>query len=262
MSYVMESKGETARLIAQESVEATDGPLDAVGISRGQAVLDAGCGPGVVTRKLCERVGPTGKVTGIDLSAERLAAARKRCAAFPYAEFAERSVLDTGLPDASVDAVWCQFVLEYLPDRKAALREFARVVRPGGKVIVSEIDGLGLNNWPMPPEVEQGCQKLVAALAPTGFDLFAGRKLFSELRELGFEAVKVHVFPQYVVAGAADARTLDDWRVRFEALAPLAAPGFGGLAEYRKFADAFLAMFADDRSLNYSVQLVTEGIRR
>ncbi len=261
MKYIMESVHETHRLIEQEAAEATHLPLQRLRIEPGHRVLDAGCGPGLITRKLAEQVGPTGEVVAIDLSAPRLASAKGACDGVPQVNFAVADIRNTGLPDASFDRVWSQFVLEYVPDRTSALRELIRVTRSGGRIGVSEIDGLGLNNFPFPAEVEAGCRTLVEALAPTGFDLFVGRKLFSEFKLLGLKDVQVHVFPQYVVAGRADARMIEDWRIRFDTLEPAVVGHFGGRSAYRQFCDAYLALLEDENSLKYSVQLLTVGTR-
>ncbi|HSP81091.1 MAG TPA: methyltransferase domain-containing protein, partial [Myxococcaceae bacterium] len=150
MTYIMESGAETQRLIAQQRADNVRQALALTGLRPGAHVLDAGCGPGVITGELAEVVGPSGRVTGLELSPERLEEARRLNAHRPEVSFVQADIRRTGLPDASFDYSWSQFVLEYLPDRRVAIEELMRVTRPGGKVVVSEIDGLGFNNWPFP----------------------------------------------------------------------------------------------------------------
>lgn len=110
--------------------------IELAGLRPGERVLDVACGTGVVTRVAAERVGPTGKVTGLDINKEMLAAARAQ-AAPPTVEWVEGSALAIPLPDGSVDAVVCQQGLQFFPDRVAAAREMHRVLAPGGRLALS-----------------------------------------------------------------------------------------------------------------------------
>lgn len=258
----MEHSAESRRLLAQEQANPSLERLRLTGLTAGQAALDMGCGPGAVTSAMAALVGPKGSVTAADPSPERLEEARRRLFGLPQVRFEQAALPGTGLPAASFDYVWCQFVLEYLAEPTSALGELARLTRPGGKVVVSEIDGFGLAYWPAPAVVERGRATFLDALAKTGFDLFIGRKLFHHFHALGLADVKVHLSPFHVTAGAADEQLEDDWRTRFEALSPVMVPAFGGPAPWREFQAAYLALLADPTAFKYSVILTAEGTRR
>lgn len=109
-----------------------------VGVLAGQRVLDVATGRGAVLLPAAEAVGPTGSVTGLDLSegmvrATREEAARRGVAAEVLVGDAE--ALD--FPDATFDLVLCGFGLMFLPQVALALAEFRRVLRPGGRLGVS-----------------------------------------------------------------------------------------------------------------------------
>ena len=107
--------------------------IDIAGIARGQQVLDVACGTGVLARAAADRVGDAGAVVGVDLNPAMLAvAARVR----PDLEWREADVADLPFADGRFDAVLCQSALFFFPDVVGALREMARVVRPGGVVAV------------------------------------------------------------------------------------------------------------------------------
>jgi SAM-dependent methyltransferase len=95
--------------------------------------LDAACGTGRVAQYLhaCGH-----QVVGVDNSSEMLALARKR---LPGADFREGALEDLPLPDASVDLVVTTLALCHVPDLKAVLAEFARVLRPGGDLVISDM---------------------------------------------------------------------------------------------------------------------------
>lgn len=258
----MESEQEAQRLARQAQALPVRGHLLTTGLAPGMKALDAGCGPGVTTAIMADVVGPQGSVRGVDFSAQRLAEARAHCASLPQCSFAEGDVRKLELPDNTFDYTWSQFVLEYLPNPAGALAELIRVTRPGGRVVVSEVDGLGLQNWPFPAELEEGTRKIIAALSAAGLDLEIGRKMFHLFRRAGLEPVRVHLAPLWVVAGAADTRLINDWRQRFETLEPVAAPAFGGRPAYQAYCEQYLGLLSDPDALKYAVLLITEGQKR
>lgn len=262
LNYIMESGDEARRLLVQERTGNAREALRRAGLAAGHRVLDAGCGPGGITDIIAEEVGASGHVTGMDLSEERLAQARRVNERHAHVRLHVGDVRDTRLPDASFDFTWSQFVLQYLPDRRAALEELVRVTRPGGRVVISEFDGFGMNNWPFPEPLRDWCQRFVDAVRQrTGVDIHVGRKVFTELRALGLSAVKVHLLPQYVIAGEADLDLRQDWETRFSALEPVVAPVLGGVEAYRAMCQEYLQLLVNPDVLKYSVLLVTEATR-
>lgn len=262
MKYIMESYDEARRLLIQERSGNAREALVMAGLRAGARVLDAGCGPGGITEMIAELVGPTGHVTGMDLSEERLTHARQLNQHHAHVRFLPGDVRDTRLPEASFDFTWSQFVLQYIPERRAALQELVRVTRPGGKVVISEFDGFGVNNWPFPEPLREWSQRFVDAVRQTtGLDIHVGRKIFTELRQLGLHPVRVHLLPQYVIAGEADAAMIQDWETRFSALEPLVAPLLGGPQAYRAMCQEYLQLLVNPDALKYSILLVTEATR-
>jgi SAM-dependent methyltransferase len=107
---------------------------DAAGIVPGDRVLDVACGTGVVAREAARRAGPDGRVAGVDPNAGMLAVARARGGPVDYREGRAEAL---PFPDASFDAVVCQFGLMFVADRPAAVAEMRRVLRPGGRLAVA-----------------------------------------------------------------------------------------------------------------------------
>ena len=121
--------------------------VDAAHLAGGERVLDLACGTGVVTRIAAQRVGPQGRVTGIDLNAGMISVARSLPApeGGPV-EWLEGSALAIPLPDASMDAVLCQQALQFFPDKALSLREMHRVLDRGGRLALSVWSSAGLYN--------------------------------------------------------------------------------------------------------------------
>jgi ubiquinone/menaquinone biosynthesis C-methylase UbiE len=103
----------------------------------GERVLDVACGTGVVARLASEQVGATGSVAGLDINAGMLAVARDATPPRMPIEWHEASADAIPFSDASFDVVLCQMGLQFMPDKRAALREMQRVLVPGGRLILN-----------------------------------------------------------------------------------------------------------------------------
>lgn len=114
-----------------------DAVLGAAGVRAGQNVLDVGCGTGVVARRAAERVGAAGSVTGLDLNRAMLDVAAR---VGPDVTWQKGDVAALPFDDDSFDVVTCQSAAMFFPDLTGALREMARVTRPGGTVAVQVFD--------------------------------------------------------------------------------------------------------------------------
>ena len=117
--------------------------LARLALQPGESVLDAGCGTGVFLPRLAAIVGPEGRVVGLDHSTGFLAEARKRLADASLAErveLVEGDVHHLPFPDASFDAVHCERVLMHVENPGLVIREMRRVLRPGGRVLIAEVN--------------------------------------------------------------------------------------------------------------------------
>jgi ubiquinone/menaquinone biosynthesis C-methylase UbiE len=113
---------------------------EALAASRGERILDVGCGPGFYAAELLKEVGETGSVVGIDNSPQMLAVAAQRVAGHPNATFHEADATSLPVEDGAFDAAFSVQVLEYVPDVDRALGELFRVLRPGGRAVVWDVD--------------------------------------------------------------------------------------------------------------------------
>jgi ubiquinone/menaquinone biosynthesis C-methylase UbiE len=103
----------------------------------GERVLDIACGTGVVARLASQQVGATGTVAGLDINPGMLGVARSATPPGMAIEWHEASAEAMPIPDASFDVVLCQIGLQFMPDKRAALREMQRVLVRGGRLILN-----------------------------------------------------------------------------------------------------------------------------
>jgi arsenite methyltransferase len=160
-------------------------PTATANLRPGEVVVDLGSGGGLDVFLAASKVGPTGRAIGIDMTPEMLARARENAKrqGLENVEFHESTIDKIPLPDDSVDCVISNCVINLAPDKNAVLREIARVLKPGGRVAVSDI----ALKKPLPPEIGNDLLAYVGCIAgAVSIDAYV-----SGLKAAGFDAVEV-----------------------------------------------------------------------
>ena len=205
---------DTAALPAQ-AIAASLGcgnPTALVDLAPGQVVLDLGSGGGIDVLLSARRVGPHGKVYGLDMTDGMLALAREnqRRAGVANVEFLEGEIEHIPLPDASVDVIISNCVINLSADKARVLREAFRVLRPGGRFAVSDIVVRGEIPAPVRRSLELWVGCVAGALHEDEYTRL--------LEAAGFSGVTVEPWRVY---RANDARQfLTDAGLDVDALAP------------------------------------------
>jgi len=190
-SYPIEHRtGEIERLQVQSEAMAPDAlaMLERFGPMTGWTCLDIGCGPGGITDLLSDRVGPSGRVIGLDMDAAFLQHARSNAA--PNVEFRLANAYDTDLPAGSFDLVHMRFVASTAGSPERLLGEAARLARPGGIVALQEPDGSTLNCYPPHPAWDRLKSALLGAFRGVGADLELAKKLYFLVHGAGLRDVQ------------------------------------------------------------------------
>lgn len=184
------------RMQAQAMEPDADVLLAHIGVQPGWRCLDLACGVGGITNLLSRRVGPTGRVIGLDSDAEPLTAAREWAASDRLfnVEFVEGDAYRTGLPAEFFDLVHVRFLFSAVGHDEELLAEMLRVTRPGGVVAVQEVDLATLRCYPALAAWDRLTSVLAALLARTGGDGAAGPRMFGMLRRAELGDVRLRPF--------------------------------------------------------------------
>ena len=128
-------------------------PLGFLALKPGETVLDLGSGPGLDVFLAARQVGPEGRAIGVDMTPAMLERARASAAkiGLSHVEFREGRLEALPVESASVDAVTSNCVINLVPDKRAVFADVARVLRPGGRMVISDI----LLDGRLPPAVEK-----------------------------------------------------------------------------------------------------------
>jgi len=209
------SLSETAGLPAA-AVSASLGcgnPTALAKLNEGETVLDLGSGGGIDVLLSARRVGPTGKVYGLDMTDDMLALAREnqRKAGVSNVEFLKGELENIPLPDGSVDVIISNCVVNLSADKDRALAEAFRVLRPGGRFAVSDVVVRGEVPTDVRKNVELWIGCLAGALEEKDFE--------AKLKKAGFTDVEIVPTRVYDVDDARDFLAASG--VDADAMAPL-----------------------------------------
>ena len=185
---VAEAFGYSAAELASIPAEANMGlscgnPTATAHLRPGETVVDLGCGGGLDVLLAAKLVGPTGRAIGIDMTEAMIERAKRNAAGIENVEFHLGTINRLPLADASVDCIISNCVINLAPDKNAVFREAARVLKPGGRLAVSDI----ALKKPLPPELASDVAALVGCIAGA----ISTEDFRSGLRAAGFCAVEI-----------------------------------------------------------------------
>lgn len=187
---VAEAFGYSGEELASIPAEANMGlscgnPTAFASLRPGEVVVDLGCGGGLDVFLAAHKVGPTGHAIGIDMTPEMLELARRNAAqsGATNVEFHQATIDKLPLADASVDCVVSNCVINLAPDKRAVFCEVARVLRPGGRLAVSDI----ALRQPLPAELGASLMAYIGCIAGA----ISLEEYRSGLADAGFAAVEI-----------------------------------------------------------------------
>ena len=250
-AYIMEDPREAMRLELKVDPECWVDKYLSAHLRPGMNVLSVGCGPGVILQAVCSRQSSI-HGTGIDISAARVQQAIEKHSPNTRLKFVQADTHAMPFPSDSFDLVYSRMLFEYLAEKDRAMAEIVRVCRPGGMVLIQDLDGQLLWNYPEDPTLQRGIEGVIAGLATTGFDPFVGRKLFTLAHRAGLENIDVQVECYHIIAGEINPDILKHWELKLDIALPQIARILGSEDAARAQTTRFLDYLRRPDTLTYS----------
>jgi ubiquinone/menaquinone biosynthesis C-methylase UbiE len=259
--YLMENQQEALRLDMKTDFNSLHRQAVWAGLKQGMSVADIGCGSGITSSFLKEIVGPTGKVTGIDASEERIAHARQKYEV-PGLTFCRRDARESLDDVGQFDFIWMRFFLEYHRTKSFDIvRSASRLLKPGGILCLIDLDYNSLSHFGLSEKLEKTLHEVMNSLElNSDFDPFVGRKLYSYLYDMGYQEIDVDVAAHHLIFGPLKEVDAFNWMKKAEVAAErsghLFADYAGGL---QGFLEEFRAFFSDPRRFTYTPIISCRG---
>ncbi len=194
--YVLRGGDEGAkrlRLLARVKWPTTKALLRRAGLRAGMQCLDLGCGQGGVTLNLARWVGPTGRVVGIDTDERCLEIARAQAQSHNLPAIFRAGNAAELVEEAAYDLVFARFLLTHLADPAQALANMRQAARPGGLVVVEDIDFTGHFCWPACPAFTLYVSLYTEVVRQRGGDANIGPRLLALMLDAGLQDVQLRV---------------------------------------------------------------------
>jgi len=160
-------------------------PVALAGLNEGETVLDLGSGGGIDVFLAAKKVGPKGKAIGVDMTDEMIRKAKNTASKYGYKniEFRLGEIENLPLEDASVDVVISNCVINLFPDKEKAFRETYRVLKPNGRIMISDI----VTEAELPKEVRKSFEAWAGCVAGA----LEKNEYLDTIRRAGFKNVKI-----------------------------------------------------------------------
>ena len=165
------------------------------GLKAGNSIVDIGCGPGIITEYLAKEVDESGLVVGIEKNEVLYSLATTRTATYNQVQIRNYDACDlTEVNDNSFDFAYVRFVLQHLPDPNKLLIEAHRILKPGGKLIVMDVDDSLFHITPYHQELAQFLSEVSKGQDNYGGDRYIGHKIPCMMFDAGFTQIHTSVY--------------------------------------------------------------------
>ena len=250
-AYIMEDPREGSRLEQKIDPEVWVRKYLEPHLFPGAQVLDVGCGPGTILGAAASSR-RRARGVGVDLAPIRIRQAQQKNARAQGVQFVRGDVQELQFESGTFDVVYSRMLLQYVPNKEKAVDEMVRVCKPGGTVLMQDLDGQLVWHYPEDALMQQTVTRVLSSLQQTGFDPFVGRKLFWLARNAGLDDIRVQAECYHLIAGAIDPSLFKQWELKLEIAKPRMQEALGSGYEADEEVRRFLSYLRRPDTLTYS----------
>jgi SAM-dependent methyltransferase len=257
-AYIMEDPREGSRLEQKVDPKTWVATYLQPHLFPGAQVLDVGCGPGTILGMAASTHRST-RGTGVDLGPVRIRQAREKNASNPRVQFVQGDVRELQFGSGTFDVVYSRMLLQYVGDKEKAVAEMVRVCKPGGTVLMQDLDGQLVWHYPEDALMQQTVARVLGSLRDGGFDPYVGRKLFWLARNAGLDNIRVQCEVYHLIAGPIEPAILKQWELKLAIAKPRMQEALGSGYEADEEIRRFLGYLRRPDTLTYSNVFTVAG---
>lgn len=269
--YLAESDDEGVRLeIKTDRLELWEN-YEAVNLStlpEAGIIVDAGCGVGIGSEVMLDffsKGNCPSRLYLLDLSEQRLAEAQKRLVPFlSRTEIISKKcdLMDIPMPSESADFILCRFVFEYLNSPLEVINEFKRILKPGGRMVIGDLDTCAITFYPIAPELENHLKQLFEQISNPDYDIAVGRKIFSFFEYVAMKNIHVHVLGHNVIHGNTSFPIRKNWEMKLDKIIAYIHKNKIDLGfDLHRFKEQFLSFLDTPGLFSYTPYIMVEGTK-
>ena len=225
-----------------------------------RSFIDIGSGPCTIGHAISQRF-PHIRVVCVDLNPQRLSNIHtftiSRHSLFAVAA----TIMQLPFQNNQFDFVFCRFLFQYLQYPENAVKEIFRILTPGGRLLIQDIDGQLLWHYPQPPELEKNIAQIIDTLKKYHFDPFVGRKIFHFLYKNKISDIQVQVEPYHLTWGKKAQHHIDQWTHKLNVLSPLIIEALGDEKKANNMIKNSILFFKKEETLMYSSLFSVTGTK-
>lgn len=219
-------------------------------------ILDVGAGAFVIAKHIANLL-PESKVYAIDSDYLKVTKALEN--APKNIEIQHASAYKIPHANNLFDMVFARFLFEYLEEPQKVLQEMIRVCKPGGKVMVQDLDGQIINHYPEDEVLQAETKAIIEYLSEQGFDIHAGRKLYNFAYNNGLKNIKTTLEPYHFFAGKIDDKNYMLWDLKLDIALPQVAKALGSMEKAKDYKKRYLEHLLREDVFSFSTVITVTG---
>ena len=214
--------------------------------------IDIGCGPATVAYAISQQY-PNINVYCLDINFHRLCHFIQQKTTNNNSVYSVvANTLQIPFSQHKFDFVFSRFLFEYIREPEQAMQEMIRILKPGGRIFVQDIDGQLTLHYPQPAFLENNIQKIINTMKLYGFDPFVGRKLYNMMFLSHLSDIDVKVEPYNLTWGKKKKEHIEQWIHKMNVLKPLVIEALGTESKADQMIEASIQFYCREETLLYT----------